>query len=127
MKRFNLMLIILLIASISCNTSLGPLGSGKPENAIEISILYAPESDVYMKEAMEAHTKMMEHMQTKPSGDPDKDFVMMMIPHHQGAVDMARLELKYGKDAELRALAENIISSQEKEIVQMKAWQDKVK
>jgi len=74
-----------------------------------------------------AHMAINRAMYASLTYDPDKDFVMMMIPHHQGAVDMARVELKYGKDAELRALAENIISSQEKEIVQMKAWQDKIK
>jgi uncharacterized protein (DUF305 family) len=70
----------------------------------------------------EANNKMM-HDMTKPmSGDADKDFVMMMLPHHQGAIDMAKVELKYGKDPTLRAMAEAIIDAQEKEIKEMKEW-----
>jgi len=57
------------------------------------------------------------------TGDADQDFVAHMIPHHQGAVAMAKVELKYGKDAKLRALAKEIIASQDKEIVFMKQWQ----
>jgi uncharacterized protein (DUF305 family) len=45
-----------------------------------------------------------------------------MIPHHQGAVEMAKVELKYGKDAKLRKLAKDIIAAQEKEIAFMKQW-----
>jgi uncharacterized protein (DUF305 family) len=57
------------------------------------------------------------------TGDADQDFVAHMIPHHQGAVAMAKVELKYGKDAKLRALAKEIIASQDKEIAFMKQWQ----
>jgi len=84
-------------------------------------------SSDYEKDAMKVQKQMMARMQMKPSGSPDKDFVMMMIPHHQGAVDMARLELKYGKDPQLRSMAEKMISDQEKEIAQMQAWQAKSK
>lgn len=53
------------------------------------------------------------------SGDVDRDFVALMIPHHQSAVEMAQTYLKHGKDPELRRLSENIIASQEAEIRQM--------
>jgi len=56
------------------------------------------------------------------SGNADKDFVTMMIPHHQGAIDMAKVELKFGKDTTLRAMAEKIIEAQEKEISEMNKW-----
>ena len=70
-----------------------------------------------------ANDKMMHNMTMPMSGDADKDFVMMMIPHHQGAIDMAKVELKFGKDKKLRAMAEAIIKAQEKEIAEMKKWQ----
>ena len=73
----------------------------------------------------EVNNKMMQDMMMPLSGDPDMDFVMMMLPHHQGAVEMAKIELRYGKDPELRKLAEDIVASQEKEIAFMKEWQKK--
>ena len=74
---------------------------------------------------MEAHQKMMGEMQAKPTGDSDRDFATMMIPHHQGAIDMARVQLQHGKDPELLRLAQKIIDDQEREIAQLRAWQQK--
>ncbi len=71
----------------------------------------------------EAHEKMMQDMTKPMSGDADKDFAMMMIPHHQGAIDMAEVELKYGKDETLRNMAQKIIDAQTKEIKELKDWQ----
>lgn len=65
---------------------------------------------------------MMKDMKVKPTGNPDKDFVLMMMPHHQGAIDMAKVELQYGANPELRQLATDIVTAQEKEIAQMKEW-----
>jgi uncharacterized protein (DUF305 family) len=69
-----------------------------------------------------ANDKMVHAMMMEPSGDADKNFVMMMIPHHQGAIDMAKVELQYGKDPQLRAMAEKIIAAQEAEIAELKKW-----
>jgi uncharacterized protein (DUF305 family) len=71
-----------------------------------------------------AMDKMMGQMdETTYTGQADRDFVSGMLPHHQGAVDMAKVELKYGKDPQLRKLAQSIIESQEHEIALMEKWQ----
>ncbi len=66
--------------------------------------------------------KMHRDMMIAFTGDADRDFVAGMIPHHQGAIDMAEVVLKYGKDPEIRTLAQEIIVAQQKEIARMKAW-----
>lgn len=73
----------------------------------------------------DADQKMMQDMSAAYTGDADKDFVAHMIPHHKGAVEMAQVELKYGKDPELKRLARNIIKAQHEEISFMQRWQAK--
>ena len=65
---------------------------------------------------MQAMERMHRDMSIVPSGDPDRDFAAMMIPHHQGAVDMAKIELQFGKNPVLRRLAQGIIVEQLQEI-----------
>ena len=67
-----------------------------------------------------AMRKMMAAMEIKPSGDADRDFVAMMVPHHQGAIDMAQTILRYGKNEQLRRLAQEIIVTQQQEIAAMR-------
>ena len=69
-----------------------------------------------------AAAKMHKDMMITYSGNPDRDFVAGMIPHHQGAIDMARIEMTFGKDPELKKLAKEVIAAQEKEIAFMRAW-----
>lgn len=74
----------------------------------------------------DADAKMMKDMSAPVyTGDADKDFVAHMIPHHQGAIEMAQAELKYGKDPELKRLAKNIVKAQHDEIAFMQRWQAK--
>ena len=67
----------------------------------------------------DAVARMHAAMEIPFSGDPDRDFARMMIPHHQGAIDMALVELRYGKDERLRRLAQEIIVDQQQEIAVM--------
>ena len=73
----------------------------------------------FLAENDKAMTKMMDGMAVKPSGDIDRDFSAMMIPHHQGAIDMAQTELRYGKNELLRRIAQEIIVDQLQEIAAM--------
>ena len=76
----------------------------------------------YVHEMHASMERMMRDMHAPPaSGDPDADFLAMMIPHHQGAVDMAKLVLVHGRDPLVRALAEEIIAGQTTEIAAMQA------
>ena len=104
--------------------------------AITVAILWAPAvamaDDMKMdmgagatpadKAFMSSMQKMQKNMDVKPTGKTDRDFVIMMLPHHQGAVDMAKVELQYGKDPMLRKMATDIVKSQEQEIGEMKGW-----
>jgi uncharacterized protein (DUF305 family) len=69
-----------------------------------------------------ANDKMHRDMNIRFTGDADRDFAAGMIPHHQGAIDMARVVLRHGKDPEMRRLAESIIAAQEAEITQLRAF-----
>lgn len=73
-----------------------------------------------------ADERMMKAMHSSAyTGKADEDFVSHMIPHHQGAIDMAEVEAKYGKDPQLKKMANQIIESQRREIETMKRWQAK--
>jgi hypothetical protein len=74
----------------------------------------------YLADNVAAMTKMMIDMGIRPSGDVDSDFVAMMVPHHQGAIEMARAELRYGQNEQLRRMAQEIIVTQLQEIAAMR-------
>jgi uncharacterized protein (DUF305 family) len=105
-KLAVVLLFVLLLLSISRAQTAHEHKSST--NAIEASSFTA-----LMAQAME---HMHKDMSIVPSGDPDRDFAAMMIPHHQGAVDMAKVELQFGTNPVLRRLAEGIIVEQLQEI-----------
>ena len=69
-----------------------------------------------------ANAKMHKDMGVALTGDADVDFLAGMVPHHQGAIDMAEVVLKYGKDPKVKKLAQNVIRAQKQEIAMMNAW-----
>lgn len=69
-----------------------------------------------------ANAAMHEAMAIEFTGDPDVDFALAMIPHHEGAIAMAKVELQYGNDPALRKLAEEVIAAQTSEIAFLQEW-----
>ena len=74
----------------------------------------------FLAENVGAMSKMMIDMGIRPTGDVDKDFVAMMTPHHQGAIEMALAELHHGRNERLRRMAQEIIVTQQQEIAAMR-------
>jgi uncharacterized protein (DUF305 family) len=74
----------------------------------------------FLKENDADMARMMDDMAIKPTGEIDRDFVAMMVPHHQGAIDMAQAELRYGRNAQLRRIAQEIIVEEIQEITLMR-------
>ena len=86
---------------------------GATSLAASVEALFLAENDA-------ARAKMMAAMDVKPSGDVDADFVATMVPHHQAAIDMAKAELRYGRNEQLRRIAQAIIVTQQEEIATMR-------
>ncbi|ATA25421.1 DUF305 domain-containing protein [Brenneria goodwinii] len=112
MKKRYLLMVGSLLASVSVFAADGAHSGHHVADPSE-------SQQAYMQGMDQMHARMQEGMQ---SSDPDVAFAKGMIAHHQGAIDMAKTELQYGKDPELRKLAEEIISAQQPEIDQMQAW-----
>jgi uncharacterized protein (DUF305 family) len=76
--------------------------------------------DQFLRDMRQRMMQMHAAMAVPPSGNIDADFVAMMVPHHQGAIDMARLQLRYGHSEPLRRIAQEIIVEQQQEIDAMR-------
>jgi uncharacterized protein (DUF305 family) len=111
-------LAILLLVGGTASAQMAPMHHGDAAPGGD-----SPSTAGY-KQAMQG---MMKGMDTPYTGDADHDFVTGMLPHHQGAVDMARVELQYGHDPVLKKLARDIIASQTKEQAFMRRWLDRHK
>lgn len=105
---------MVLIAGASALPAAGQLRPAEPVSAPDSSTQAYKRADSKMMDAMEA---------AHYTGDADRDFVAHMAPHHQGAIDMAQVELKYGRDPTLRQLASRIVAAQRDEIALMERWQ----
>lgn len=124
-----------LVVGTALGLALGVVGSGLAQQSQPMPHAHPPQTQHQghaagaagageaEKAYRAANARMHKAMTIKYTGDADKDFVAGMIPHHQGAIEMAQVQLKYGKDPEIRKLAEAVIHEQTREIADMKAWQ----
>ena len=99
----------------------GPAGVGHG-HASALSLSTGP--SVFHSEMAQVNARMHEAMDIVPSGDVERDFLRMMIPHHQGAIDMAVVLLKHGTDERLKRLAQSIIVEQSQEVAYMRTLAD---
>jgi len=86
------------------------------------SMMPAPNDPQSTKDFKAADMAMMKSMHAPYSGNPDVDFRRKMIPHHQGAIDMAKVALQHAKEPETKRMAQKIIDDQQKEIAEMQDW-----
>src|SRR6516162_11829303 len=111
--------------AVVCAVGIIFLASAQPLPTLDPEICATPTSDVgaeasFLAENVAAMNKMIGDMAVKPTGDVDADFVAMMVPHHQGAIDMALAVLRHGRNPQLRRLAQEIIVTQQQEIAVMR-------
>ena len=106
------------LAASFAGTAAGP-GFSSPVPADNVPLSRKTEPP-FLAENAAAMTKMMNDMTIKPTGNIDRDFVAMMVPHHQGAIDMAQAALRYAREAQLRRIAQEIIVDQIQQISQMR-------
>jgi uncharacterized protein (DUF305 family) len=99
-----------------------PKGGPDMMQGMDHSAMATADAPASTKAYEAAMASMMMNMMTPPTGKPDLDFMQGMVPHHQGAIDMAKAVLQYGKDPEVKALAEGVVKAQEGEIAFIKGW-----
>jgi hypothetical protein len=109
----------LLVASLALAGSPSIVGPGHDHAG---AIPSDASQSAFYSEMAKVNARMHEGMNIAPCGDIDQDFMRMMIPHHQGAVDMALVLLKYGRDEKLKRLAQSIVVEQAQEIAYMRSF-----
>ena len=100
-QRAALLALSLAAAVVGCTRAAGVAGAA---------------DEPFIAASGAAMEQMMKAMAIRPSGDVDRDFVAMMVPHHESAIAMAQAELRYGKNEQLRRMAQEIVVTQQQEI-----------
>jgi hypothetical protein len=112
------------VAATSLALAQDPTSAHHIRHAVPVRyVAYPPDlsaEQAFLSENDAVIDKMMADMTIKPTGDVDRDFVAMMVPHHQGAIDMAQAVLRYGRNEQLRRLAQDIVVTQQQEIAAMR-------
>jgi uncharacterized protein (DUF305 family) len=114
----QVMVIAVVVAVAQQRSQSGP--DVTPEGICSSSQADFAEEASYLVDNEAVMKRMMLNMAVRPTGDIDRDFVLMMSPHHQGAIDLARVVLRYGRNEQIRRLAQEIIVTQQQEIAAMR-------
>ena len=110
----------LFVPVLICVLAGAPLAGLRAEDMAMAASDPGRKADTSMMAGMRSMQRSMDRAPV--TGDPDRDFVSMMMPHHQGAIEMAKVELRYGRDPELRRLARDVVAAQQREIAEMDRW-----
>lgn len=110
--------LCILVPMLVGNVSAQDKGSAKTMTEMVLT----PSDSPVIKAFKQVRMDMMKSMDVPLTGEPDVDFARSMIPHHQAAISMAKIELQQGKDPELKKMADKMIADQEIEISALKAW-----
>jgi uncharacterized protein (DUF305 family) len=119
-KRFAVVLLVAAACLAACSEKSQSLADYIAAICAAPFRAASPDEAPFLAENVGAMTKMMIDMGIRPSGDIDQDFVSIMVPHHQGAIEMAQAELRYGHNEVLKRLAQEIIVTQQQEIGAMR-------
>ncbi|EBP4128150.1 MULTISPECIES: CopM family metallochaperone [Enterobacterales] len=119
MKITNSLFVILMLSLPAISAEHSEMKMSDISSSASSSSSSSSSSQEYMSGMKGMHDKMMAAVK---ESDPDKAFAKGMVAHHEGAIAMAETELKYGKDPEMRKLAQDIIKAQKGEIEQMNTW-----
>ena len=124
-KSIRALCLVSILAFSFTAIAQADMTSDKPMNMSHDDMQQNTMGSEDMKQSMKAGMDSMQKMEM--SGDMDKDFAMMMKIHHQGALDMAKMELAHGKSPAMKAMAKKIIAAQKKEIAEFDRWLAKQK
>lgn len=124
-KSLRALCLVPILAFSFISIAQADMASDKPMNMSHDDMQKNAVGSEDMKQSMKAGMDSMQNMEM--SGDMDKDFAMMMKIHHQGALDMAKMELAHGKSPAMKAMARKIITAQKKEIAEFDRWLAKQK
>jgi|SRR5215475_5063949 len=119
-RKLIVIAVVIVLTIASSKAYQNQAQSATPAPTVKFVASTEKPFDQLMDEAMNVMHRAMHNAEY--SGDADRDFVTMMIPHHQGAIDMAKSLLVYGKDPQMRRLAQEIITDQQSEIQLMELW-----